>query len=69
MALPACDKVREPVAASVGVEVDLRTPVCETRHVRSQSVPIVIKGGCGAVTFLRFSPDGASCVALIVLLA
>lgn len=47
-----------PVAAPISVKVDFQNPVCETTQVKSQSVPVVIKGRSGPVTFLRFSPDG-----------
>lgn len=48
----------QPVAVSAQVEVKYHTTGCKPQEVQSTGAPVLIKGGIGPVTFLRFSPRG-----------
>ncbi len=48
----------QPVAVSAQVEVNYHTIGCKPQEVQSPGAPVLIKGGIGPVTFLRFSPHG-----------
>lgn len=51
-------KEGQPVAVPSNAEVNFHTAGCQSQQVQSPSAPVVIRGGTGPVTFLRFSPNG-----------